>query len=51
MVSESDAEEFKNKMEDCLRMTAVTAVSSTDEGVFSGANDSEEDDSKDIKPN
>ena len=42
ILSESDAEEFKNKMEDCLRMTAVTAVSSTDEGVFSGANDSEE---------
>ena len=42
ILSESDAEEFKN-LEDCLRMTAVTAVHlHTDDGVFSGANDSEE---------
>jgi hypothetical protein len=43
ILSESDAAEFKNQMEDCLKMTAVTAVSSTDEGVFSGANDSDEE--------
>ena len=35
ILSESDARNSKNKMEDCLRMTAVTAVSSTDEGIFS----------------
>lgn len=42
ILSESDAEQFKKSMEIGLKMTAVTAVSSTDEGVFAGVNDSEE---------
>jgi len=42
ILSESDAEQFKKSMESALKMTAVTAVSSTDEGVFAGMNNSEE---------
>ena len=42
ILSESDAEQFKKSMVDALKMTAVTAVSSTDEGVFAGMNNSEE---------